>query len=158
MSRTSKYGKCIEQFDLKFDRMLFGKMVVGLTAFAWLTSDGGSFGPYFTILAALGVIGTLIFSIAPMCPGSTSLRACEKGIVFRAGFFSPLFLRWEQIEGFTTKEKEDGDRLLLAIDESAGIGKEWEFSLELSSPADTVASRLAEIWNAQRSEAANSIE
>lgn len=40
------------------------------------------------------------------------------------GFISPLFLRQEQIEGITTKEFEDGDQLLFAIGESAGIGKE----------------------------------
>lgn len=155
MSKTSKYGKCIEQFDLKFHPKQFGQMIVVMVFLVAIAGgDGGAFGPYFVILSTLGLIGMLIFGVAGNCPGGTCLRACSNGLFFKSGFFSLIFLRWDQIEGFSTREKEGGVWMFVAVDESAGIGKEWEFSLELKSPADEVAARLTEIWNEKRSEVA----
>jgi hypothetical protein len=158
MSRTSKYGKCIEKFDVKFHLRLFGIMGVGLAVFTCVISEGGSFGPYFTILGAFGLTGTLIFWRIPNSPKATCLLACTKGLVYKAGLFSPLFLRWEEIDGFSTKEHGKHKRLFVVMNESAGMGKEWEFSMELSLPAHAVATRLTEIWSEQRSDLVHSIE
>lgn len=156
MSKISKYGKCIEQFDVVVRTKSLGLLLAYLITVVYVLDGGLRLGPYSSIVVGLALIGVVIFAATPNCPGSTSLRACEKGFVFRMGFVSPLFLRWDKIDGIATKEKKDGDRLLLTIDESVGIGKQWEFSRELSLPADVVAARLTEIRDTQRREMANS--
>jgi hypothetical protein len=149
MFNSSKYGKCVERFDLAFNAKAFGLLIGSLVAAACGLIGDGRLGPYSSIVFSLALVGVLIFAVAPNCPGSAGLRAFNNGLVYQAGFFWLLFLPWKQIRGFRTKEQESGNCLVILVDETAGVGQEVDFPLPFLAPVDTVADRLMEIWKSR---------
>lgn len=143
----SKHGDCIKQFNLKTNLKSLS-LSVGIVLVGLYLTIAGWFGPYTSMVMALLLAGTLFFAVAPNCPGSICLRACQNGLAYRVGIISTLFLRWDQIQEFRTKKNRISESLVILVDESARVGKKIEFPLPFTVPVGEAAEQLTEIREA----------
>lgn len=133
-------GKCIQQFDAEYGKALqYGLMIVVLPI-AFAVHGSRPYGLVHLMGIGSGIIAAS-FQFGQLLPGSTCLRICEKGVVIRTLFIG-LLIRWEFIHDFSVQTSAAGDRVVIHVDPSRGIGRKVPLYFTYRLPASELAQAL----------------